>query len=228
MDFYALIEEWPQQSLINFRELPGCLALAPTTEEALQKAPEAITAYRDWLERSRINFLQGEINPINVLVRERVRAERVGSRFETELIPPTDRELEDAITVAATARALIAELYNATPPAQRSQAVKPGEWSLAQHLQHILASDAHYVGCLSDQLPDEVAPVPAAELGDRLIENSRTYETFLRGMNAAQRGRVYIRDGAEWTMAKTLRRMTEHLCDHYPTTQDIARQLTAP
>src|SRR5579885_1128433 len=104
MDLYALIEEWPHESLVSFRELPGYLSGAPTTEEAIQKAPEAIAEYLHWLKQNKIFFFAEEISPINVVVKERLRAERVGVRFATELIAPTHREMANALTVAATAR----------------------------------------------------------------------------------------------------------------------------
>lgn len=53
-----------------------------------------------------------------------------------------------------------------------------------------------------------------------------SYGTFLRGLPAEQRTRVYIHGEAEWTAAKVLRRMTEHLRDHYPWMQAIVRQTT--
>src|SRR5579872_6573831 len=137
MDVYALVEEWPQESLVSFRELPGCLSAAPTAEEAIQKAPEAITAYLNWLKQHQIFFLEEEINPLKVVVKEWVRADQVGPRFEADLVAPTDRELANALTVAATARALLATLYNEVTPAQRSRALKPGEWSLTDHLEHL-------------------------------------------------------------------------------------------
>ena len=59
------------------------------------------------------------------------------------------------------------------------------------------------------------------------MENGRTYETFLRELTAAQRARVYVHGEAEWTAAKVLRRMTEHLRDHYLGMQDLVRQLRA-
>jgi predicted RNase H-like HicB family nuclease len=226
MDVYALVEEWPHESLVSFRELPGCLSTAPTAEEAIQKAPEVITDYLYWLKQNKIYFLEEEITPINVVVKERVRADRVGPRFEAELIAPTDREMSNALTVAATARALLAELYNEVRPAQRSCAFTPGEWSLTDHLEHLLQAEAHYVGCLSDQPSETMRPVPEAELSTKLIENGRTYETFLRGLTAEQRARVYIQGEAEWTAAKVLRRMTEHVRDHYPWMQTIVRQFS--
>ena len=68
--------------------------------------------------------------------------------------------------------------------------------------------------------------VTEAELSTRLIENGMSYGTFLRGLTAEQRARVYIHGEAEWTAAKVLRRMTEHLRDHYPWMQAIAPQTT--
>lgn len=227
MQWYALVEEWPEESLVSFRELPGCLSTAPTAEEAIQKAPEAIAEYLRWLKQNNIFFLE-EINSINVVVKERLRAERVGPRFETELIAPTDREMANALTVAATARALLAELYNEVLPPQRSCAFTPGEWSLTDHLQHILKAEAHYVGSLNDQSPEAMLPVTEIELPMKLIENGMNYETFLRGLTAERRAQVYVHGEAEWTVAKVLRRMTEHLRDHYPWMQTIVRQFCTP
>jgi hypothetical protein len=53
------------------------------------------------------------------------------------------------------------------------------------------------------------------------------YERFLRGLTPEQRAHVYIHGEARWTAAKTLRRMTEHLRDHYPWMQAIAQQIRA-
>ena len=127
MDLYALVEEWPHESLVSFRELPGCLSTVQTAEEAIQKAPEAITDYFLWLKQNKLFFLEEKITSINVIVKERIRADRVGPCFESELVAPTDREMMIALNVAATARALLAELYNDVLPAQRSCAFKPGE-----------------------------------------------------------------------------------------------------
>lgn len=224
MDLFALVEEWPNESLVSFRELPGYLSAAPTTEEAIQKAPETIAEYLYWLKQNKIFFFEEEINSINVVLKERLRADRVGPRFASELIPPTDQEMANALKVAATTRTLLAELYNQVSPSQRSQIFKPSEWSLTQHLQHILEAEVHYVGCLSDQPPAAMPPMTEAEIPTKLIENGKKYEAFLYGLTAEQRARVYIHGEAEWTVAKVLRRMTEHSRDHYPWMQAIVRR----
>ncbi|HEY7349132.1 MAG TPA: DinB family protein [Ktedonobacterales bacterium] len=227
MDFYALIEEWsdPDESIVFFRELPGCFVSAATTQEAIQQAPEAIADYARWLKQNQLCFLEGAVSLRNVVVKEILRANPAGPRFESDLPAPTDQEMETALQVAAIARALLAHLYNVVVPAQRNCAPKPGEWSLTDHLEHILKAEAHYVGCLSEQAPEALLPVPEEELSLRLIENGRTYETVLRGLTPFQRARIYIQGEAEWTAAKTLRRMTKHLREHYPWMQEVASQV---
>ena len=125
--------------------------------------------------------------------------------------------MANALTVAAAARALLAELYNEVQPAQRNCAFKPGEWSLTEQLQHIVKAEAHYVGLPEDGgFPEAMLPVPEAELPMKLIENGMNHETFLRGLTVEQRAHVYIhRRSRNRTAAKVLRRMTEHLRDHY-------------
>jgi hypothetical protein len=227
MDCYALIEEWsdPDESIVFFRELPGCFVTAPTTREAIQQAPGAIADYTRWLKQHKLFFLEGKVSSINVVVKEILRANLAGPRFASDLPAPTDQELENALQVAAIARAMIAHLYNEVVPAQRSCVTRPGEWSLTDHLEHLLKADAHYVGCLSEQVPEALLPVAEEELPLRLIENGRSYETVLRGLTPSGRTRLYIHGEAEWTAAKTLRRMTKHLREHYAWMQEVASQL---
>ena len=87
MEWHALVEEWPNESLVSFQKLPGCLSAAPTAEEALAKAPEAIAEYRQWLQQNGINFLKEEVGPGNVVVQERLLADQVGPLFEAEVRP---------------------------------------------------------------------------------------------------------------------------------------------
>ena len=209
-----------------FRELPGCFVSTPTTREAIQRAPGAIAEYVRWLHQHQIFFLEEDVTSINVVVKEILRGESVGPRFASDLPAPTDQEIDHALRVAATTRATIAHLYNQVGPAHRSFAVTPGEWSLTDQMEHILRAEAHYVGCLSDQSPETLQPIPETELADVLIEHGRTYETVLRGLTPAQRTRIYIHGEAEWTAAKTLRRLTRHLREHYPWMQKLAGQFS--
>jgi predicted RNase H-like HicB family nuclease len=225
MDWHALVEEWPNETLVSFRKLPGCLSAAPTTEEALAKAPEAIADYRQWLGQNEIDFLEEEVGPDNVVVKERLFADQVGPLFEAELAAPSNQEMANALTVAATARAQLADLYIGVSSADRGQAIKFGEWSLAEHLQHVIEAEEHYVGCLNEHLPETLPPIPMDQLPRTLIESGMKHEMFLRQLTAERRAHVFIHGEARWTSAKVLRRMTEHLRDHYPAMQAVARRL---
>ena len=228
MNFYALIEELsnPDESLLFFRELPGCFVTAPTTREAIQQAPGAVAEYARWLKQHHIFFLETDVSSITIVGKEILRAESVGPRFVADLPAPTDQERDNALQVARVARALLADLYNAVVPARRGRPVKPEEWSLTDHLEHVLRAEAHYVGCLSDQVQEALPPIPEGELAFKLMENGRSYEAVLRGLTPAQRTRLYIHGEAEWTAAKTLRRMTKHLREHYPWMMEIADRLS--
>jgi predicted RNase H-like HicB family nuclease len=227
MEFYGLVEEWPGESFVVFRELPGCFSTAPTTEEAVRQSPEAIAGYLRWLKQNDIRILEEEVDSINVVVKERLHGNNGGPpRFEVDLPAPTDREIDNALNVAATARAQIIELYDEVLPAHRSSALKPDEWSLTQHLRHILETEAYFIACLSDQPPETIPAVAEADLTMKLFENAMDYETFLRDLTPEQRARVYHHGEAEYTAAKVLRRMCEHLREHYPWMQAIARQLS--
>ena len=228
MNFYALIEELsnPDESLLFFRELPGCFVTAPTTREALQQAPGAIAEYARWLQQHNIFFFEKDISSITIVVKEILRAESVGPRFVADLPAPTDQERDNALQVARVARAQLADLYNAVVPAHRGRPVKPEEWSLTDHLEHVLRAEAHYVSCLSDQVPESLPPIPEGELAFKLMENGKSYEAVLRGLTPAQRTRLYLHGEAEWTAAKTLRRMTKHVREHYPWMMEIADRLS--
>src|SRR5215470_6697439 len=101
MELYALIEEWsdPDESLVFFRELPGCFVSAPTTKAAIQQAPGAISEYIRWLQQHQIFFLEEDVSSITVVVKEILHAEPVGPRFEADLPAPTDKELDHAFQV---------------------------------------------------------------------------------------------------------------------------------
>src|SRR5579883_2824430 len=117
MQFHALLEEWPGESIAFFRELPGCFSSAPTTDEALKAAPAAIEAYFGWLKENNIVLVEEEITPIEVVLSERLSSlgQHAGPLFQADLAAPTDLEIDNALNVAATARAQIIEMVANVP-----------------------------------------------------------------------------------------------------------------
>ncbi|TMD51763.1 MAG: DinB family protein [Chloroflexi bacterium] len=205
MQFYALIEEWPDECMAFFRELPGCYCSAPTYQEMVKAVPGAVADYLKW---------------VKVVAKEG----GAGPRFEADLAPPDDIEIDKALNVAATARAALLELYEQVSPERQRRRLAPDSWSLTEHMLHLLESEGWYVSRLSEQ-PIEPTIDANADIAMIFFDHAMDYELILRGLSPEQRSQVFTHDGAEWTAAKVLRRMTEHLREHYPWMVEIAKEV---
>jgi predicted RNase H-like HicB family nuclease len=227
MRYFALVEDWPGGSMVYFRELPGCFSSEPTYEEALKAAPAAIASYLNWLKKNDLDIVEENDGKIEVVVKERLAAlDQIGPRFETDLAPPGDVEIDNALNVAAVARAELLELYDSAPQQYRDLSKSPGAWSLTQHLQHIVESEAWYISRLTEQPAATSDSALPSDLSMALFDDAMDHELLLRGLSLAERERIFLHEGAEWTAAKVLRRMTKHLREHYPWMVTIADQLS--
>lgn len=228
MEFRALIEEWPGEATAYFRELPGCVVSAPTTEAALQAAPSVVEEYFRWLKKNEIVLFEEEVGPISVVLAEhQAGTEESWPFFEADKAAPTDQEIDNALNVGATTRALIIELVAEVPVHLHEIASVSGGWSLTEHLEHLMESETWYVSRLLEH-PAEEQPGPemdADAISLKIFENAMDYELVLRELTPEQRTHVYTHDGNAWTAAKVLRRMTGHLSEHYPWMQAIANEL---
>lgn len=230
MQFYALVEEWPHESMVFFRELPGCFSSAGTATEALHNAPEVIANYFRWLKANEIVLVEEEVTPIRVVLKEQLAAEgNAGPCFEADRAAPTDLEIDNALNVAATARALIIEFMSEVPSTLHDTVPTQGGWSLTQHLRHLMESEIWYVERLLEHPPEEQpeTPMSADEVSMKMFENAMDNEVLLRDLTPAQRNQAFIHSGETWTAAKVLRRMAQHLREHYPWMQEIGQQLTS-
>ncbi len=228
MQFYALVEEWPNESIVFFRELPGCFSSAVTTTEALQNAPEAVANYFRWLKANEIVLIEAEVTPIRVVLKEQLAAEEnTGPCFAADRGAPNDLEIDNALNVAATARASIIEFMSELPSTLHDAVPAQGGWSLTQHLQHLMESESWYVERLQEHPLEhqETPPMNADDISMKMFGNAIDNEMLLRDLTPAQRSQVFMHAGETWTAAKVLRRMTHHLREHYPWMQELGRQL---
>jgi predicted RNase H-like HicB family nuclease len=221
MHYQALIEEWPSEYMAYFRSLPGCFASAPIYEEAQSAAPTAITTYLHWLKS---NGLLDEMDAeVEVVVKERLAAKdgEIGPRFEADLAPVSDEEIDNALNIAAVARTDLIELYERISSKAREQVLDAGGWSVNAHMAHIIEAELWYVSRLSDE--PQVKPFSdlSTDLPTALFDVAMDTELALRGLTEEQRSRVYTHEGEEWTAAKVLRRLVGHLREHYPWIQQL-------
>ena len=224
MRYNALVEVWPSESMAYFRELPGCLSTAPTYEEAVAAAPAAIAKHVRWLKA---NDLIEEIdNDVSVVVKERLAPGNNynGPRFEAEAQPPGDEEIDLALNVAGMARAELIDLYESIPAEQRERTPAPGDWSVSQHLWHIIESEIWYVSRLSDVPQEKPLSELSPEISVALFDVGMDTELALRGLSEEQRSHIFTHEGEEWTAAKVLRRLVGHLREHYPWIEELAKQ----
>jgi DinB superfamily len=220
MQFYALIEEWPGECMAYFRELPGCYCSTPTCQEMLAVIPGSVGDYFKWLKANGITLLEEFDGVIDVVEKEHILV-KDGPRFEADLPPPDNAEIDNALNVAAAARAAVLELYEPLSPEQQNRRLSPDSWSLSEHLQHLYEAEAWYISRLEEQ-PGDDFPAPA-DLTMAFFDKAMDYELLLRALTPEQRQRVFVHDGEEWTAAKVLCRMTAHLREHYPWMAEIAK-----
>jgi predicted RNase H-like HicB family nuclease len=221
MRYNALVEEWPGESMAYFRELPGCLSVAPTVEEAVAAAPAAIARHVKWLKAN--DLIEEVDNDISVAMKERIAAiENAGPLFEADLPAPGDEEIYLALNAAGMARAELIDLYESIPPEQRDRVRVEGEWSVNDHLRHIIESELWYVSRLSDVPREKPISELSPEISVALFDVGMDSELALRGLSEEQRTRVFIHEGEEWTAAKVLRRLVGHLREHYPWIKELA------
>jgi uncharacterized damage-inducible protein DinB len=227
MQFNALIEEWPGETTAYFRELPGCYCSAPTYEALLNIIPTSIADYLKWVKANDITVLDEFDGQVEVVIKERLAAKdgNIGPLFEADLAPPDETEIDKALNVAATARAALLELYEQASPAQQMHRLSPDSWSLAEHMQHLLESEAWYVSRLSEHPSEPASDIAPTDLAMKFFDNAMDYELTLRALTPEQLQRVYTHNGAQWTAAKVLRRMTKHLREHYPWMDEIVKNL---
>lgn len=227
MQFNALIEEWPGESMAYFRELPGCYCSALTYQDLLTIIPGTVADYLKWVKANDISVLDEFDSQIDVSIAEHMLAENgtSGPRFEADLAPPDDIEIDRALNVAAAARAALLELYERVSPAQQMHRLSPESWSLYEHMQHMLESEAWYLSRLQEHPIEPAINASSADIAMTFFDNAMDYELMLRDLTAEQRQHVYTHNGEQWTAAKVLRRMTEHLREHYPWMAEIVREL---
>jgi hypothetical protein len=187
--------------------------------------------YLKWLKANSITLGEDDLSgPISFVIKEQLTSgpEESGPLFEADRPAPNEQEVDNALNVAATTRALIIELVTNTPAHLHKQAVKQGDWSLIQNLQHIMEIENWYVSRL-DEHPNLLTSIPLVEtdtLVMKIFEDAMDHEVVLHEMEPEKRGQVFLHEGEEWTAAKVMRRLTQHLSEHYLSMVEIVNQLS--
>lgn len=212
-----------RKTMVHVLDLLGCVAVGPTTEEALTATPEAIRAYRRFLHR------HGEPvdpdAPVETRVVEHItEGEWLGNGspylvFGPDLEPVTEQEVETFLRRFSWMReelaAWAATRTDAELDARPAEGGRPGRAVLL----HVLGATGGYLSAALGSAPGFSALHGAAERGELDVIEALRREAVMAAerVHAAtpeERGAVRHRPKDIRTLRKALRRMLEHDWEH--------------
>ena len=219
-DYALYLESGPQhkKTLLHVLDLLGCVVQGDTSESAIAAAPDAISAYRRFLER------HGEKLDASAKIETRVAEHNTEGLFSGQATWPQDlkplapaaltryvRWLEwSRVDLLALVKGMSEERIRAKPAKGRS---------LRDILLHVLVADKSYVYGLVGPLKTMGDPTNAAERGDldlriALSEARGAAIDRLKRLTPAERRTVRRAGQSTYSAYRVIRRMLEHEWEH--------------
>ena len=225
MSLYKLyLESGPRlkKTMVHVLGLLGCIANAPTTDDALDKTPGAIREFLYFLYR---HGTQVDLEaPVETQIVEHItEGVWLGNGdpslvFEPDLEPFSPDELETLIERLEWMRCDMVDLVNGLSTAQRQEKPQPRGRSIQEIMGHILESEYAYMRAFGklEGLPGLGSIVKKKE-GDMLdwmgYVREREIER-LRSLDEQQLSEPFIHWKYTRTARKVMRRMLEHQWEH--------------
>jgi uncharacterized damage-inducible protein DinB/predicted RNase H-like HicB family nuclease len=226
MPSYALyLESGPRRrkTMVHVLDLLGCIAIGPTTEEALAATPDAIRAYRRFLHR---HGEPVELDaPIETHVAEHITAGNwLGNGspylvFGPDLEPLAERESETFLRRLAWLCEDLATWAAAQPEEQLDAAPAGGGRTARAVLLHVLGAQGTFLAAALGGAPGFSALHGAAERGevalaDALRRTATLAADRVQATTPEERAAVRELPAGLRTLRKALRRMLEHDWEH--------------
>jgi predicted RNase H-like HicB family nuclease/uncharacterized damage-inducible protein DinB len=223
MRFDLYLESGPQhrKTWVFVPSLPGCVAVGPTSEAAIEIARNAIGERLDFLRRHGETIAGAET--IDVVVAEHV-IERDYLGYAQQFFPPdaeplTADEARRQLRWAAWSREELVAAAGAQP---EPLTVRPaaGGRSAAAIISHVAGAEWAYVSATLGTLRGGSAAVAAIERAgeqpwEALAAERRALIGRLDALTPEELSRVVERKGRpHWTARRMLRRMLEHESEH--------------
>ena len=223
MRFDIYLESGPQhrKTWVFVPSLPGCVAVGPTSEAAIEIARTAIGERLDFLSRHGETIAGAET--IDVVVAEHV-IERDFLGYAQQFFPPdaeplTEDEARRQLRWAAWSRE---ELVAAAAAQSEPLSVRPaaGGRAAAAIISHVAGAEWAYISSTLGTLRGGSAAIAAIERAgeqpwEALAAERRALIGRLDAMTPEELSRVVERKGRpHWTARRMLRRMLEHESEH--------------
>jgi predicted RNase H-like HicB family nuclease/uncharacterized damage-inducible protein DinB len=230
--FDVYLESGPQhrKTWVFVPGLPGCVAVGPTSEAAIESAPAAIAERLDFLRRHGETIAGAET--IDVVVAEHV-IERELLGYGQQFFPPdaeplTKDEVRRQLRWAAWSREEFVAAARAQP---KPLTVRPaaGGRSAAAIVSHVAGAEWAYVSSTLGTLRGGSAAIAAIERAgeqpwEALAAERHALMARLDALTRDELARIVERHGKpRWTVRRMLRRLLEHESEH---TQELRSRLS--
>jgi predicted RNase H-like HicB family nuclease/uncharacterized damage-inducible protein DinB len=221
--FDLYLESGPQhrKTWVFVPSLPGCVAVGPTSDAAIEIARAAIAERLDFLRRHGETIAGAE--PIEIVVADHV-IEREFLGFGQQFFPPdaeplTEGEARRQLRWATWSREEFVAAARAQP---EPLIVKPaaGGRSAAAIISHVAGAEWAYVSATLGTLRGGSAAITAIEKAgeepwEALAAERSALMERLDAMTPEETARVVERKGKpRWTARRMLRRLLEHESEH--------------
>jgi Uncharacterized protein conserved in bacteria len=220
------------RSLAYVLDFPGCFAYGANETEALVRVPQALVAYKNWLdgyssESWLSNLADFDIRLVEVYECQHLNDQyepgaegmEVNAWFHHDWLPLTETEIRHGLSVLVWAHQDLYELTAGLSPEQLDQTSSGERWSIRGILLHVANAELYYLDRLaltpygSPDLPEDVWQA----LQFTLQQNNDLIPS-LAGKNT-----VCGLEGEFWSPRKIMRRACWHALDHC---QHIHRLIT--
>lgn len=212
---------------------PGCFAYGSEAAEALIRLPQALVAYKNWLDGYAENSWLGNLQNFDVRLVETANFHRLNKQYEPDpqgeqevfawfnhdWLPLSEEEMVRGLQVIAWGHNDLVEL-TASLECTALDRSYPGErWTIRGIVRHVANAEWFYLdrlqlaGCRKEQLPEDIF--------NRL---QVTLDLTLQNLpDLIGHEQVVGREGELWSPRKIIRRAAWHVLDHC---QHIHRLIT--
>lgn len=226
---YALyLESGPKRkkTMVHALDLLGCVAVGPTTEAALAATPEAIRAYRGFLERRGERGLPGQpAAPFETRVVEHItEGAWLGNGspyliFGPDLEPIGDDEIARYLLRCQWLCGALADWAETQSDALLNAAPAGSGRAARAILLHVLGAQGAYLASALGSAPGFSALSSATERGERgvagaLRQSAEMVAARVRATTPEERAAVRELSAGPRTLRKALRRVLEHSWEH--------------
>ena len=236
-EYTLYLESGPKhkKTMVHVLGLLGCIAQGPTTEAALEAAPEAIRAWLRFLKRNGEDVDPREKFAIRVAVHV-TEGVWLGygdptPGFAPDFEPLTVEDLQICIRHLAWLQADLLELVRDLPLSQLLEEPKSGGRSIYHILEHVAESQAVYLRYLVGKLDSLSEALRAVQKGPvefllpTLTDLWQVCRSRLGALTEAERRQSVPHGQVTWTARRAFRRMLEHAWEHW---LEISARLGTP